>query len=240
MKIIKRICALLEREYGRPEYKPTHSPLDELVLTILSQNTSSVNYGRAFESLRGRFKTWDEVRLSGTAEIEDAIRVGGLANIKADRIKHVLGEIRTIRGKTSLDFLAEMSDEDARSFLMQFDGVGLKTASCVLMFSLGRPVFPVDTHVHRIAQRLGLISSSVSAEAAHGILQGMIPDELVYSLHVNLVRHGRQVCKARNPACDICVLLPICPYGRKWLGTSVILSGAKNLPANVDPSLHSG
>lgn len=219
MKITRRICAFLEREYGRPEYKPTHSPLDELVLTILSQNTSSVNYGRAFESLRGRFDSWDEVRLADTAEIEDAIRVGGLANIKAGRIKHVLSEIRTIRGETNLDFLAEMTDEDVRAFLMQFDGVGLKTASCVLMFSLGRPVFPVDTHVHRIAQRLGLISSSVSADAAHEILQGMIPDELVYSLHINLVRHGRQVCKARNPACDICVLLPLCPCGRKFLAS---------------------
>ena len=214
METIRRIAALLESEYGRPEYEPTHGPLDELVLTILSQNTSSVNYGRAFESLRGRFGSWDEVRLADESEIEDAIRVGGLARIKAGRIKRVLNEIHSLRGETSLDFIAEMPDEDAREFLLRFDGVGLKTASCVLMFSLGRPVFPVDTHVHRIAKRLGLIGSSVSADAAHEILGEMIPDELVYSLHINLVTHGRRVCKARNPRCRECVLLELCPYGR--------------------------
>lgn len=214
MENIRRIAALLEKAYGRPEFHRTHGPLDELVLTILSQNTSSVNYGRAYASLRDRFRSWDEVRVARESEIEDAIRVGGLAHIKAGRIKRVLNEIHDARGETSLDFIAQMPDGEARDFLLRFQGVGLKTASCVLMFSLGRPVFPVDTHVHRIARRLGLIASSVSADAAHDILGDMIPDDLVYSVHVNLVTHGRRTCKAQNPKCGECVLLTLCPYGQ--------------------------
>lgn len=217
MEIIARICALLEQAYGRPVHDPERAPLDELVLTILSQNTSSANYSRAYASLRERFASWDDVRQADPADIEDAIRTGGLARIKAGRIKKVLEQIHSERGETSLDFLASMSDDEARQYLMRFDGIGAKTASCVLMFSLGKPVFPVDTHVHRIAKRLRLIGPSVNAEAAHDVLQGMVPDELVYSCHVNLVTHGRRVCKARNPACDVCVLLPDCPHGQQVL-----------------------
>lgn len=219
MEIIRRVCALLEEAYGRPEFDPVVGPLDELVLTILSQNTSAVNCRRAFANLRERFKSWDEVRRADTREIEDAIRIGGLAGVKAGRIKKLLEKIKGLRGRLELDFLGDMPDKDARAFLMQFDGVGIKTASCVLMFSLGRPVFPVDTHVHRVARRLGLIGPSVSAEAAHKILQAMVPAVLVYSLHVNLVRHGRQVCKARNPTCDLCVLLSVCPWGQSHLAS---------------------
>lgn len=217
MEIVRRIGALLEAEYGRPEFGPDLKPLDEFILTILSQNTSATNYRRAFASLRQRFASWDEVRQADVRDIEDAIRCGGLAKIKAERIKASLDEIYARHGKLDLDFLSEMSDEDARAFLMQFKGVGIKTASCVLMFSMGRPVFPVDTHVHRIAGRLGLIGPKVSAEEAHGVLQAMIPDELVYSMHVNLVTHGRRVCKARNPACDACPLLEICSFGQRIL-----------------------
>ena len=210
MEIIARIGALLEAKHGRPEFKPDLTPLDEFILTILSQNTSAANYQRAFASLRERFASWDEVRQADVKDIEDAIRCGGLARIKAGRIKASLDDIHARYGKLDLDLLNEMSDEDARAFLMQFNGVGIKTASCVLMFSMGRPVFPVDTHVHRIAGRLGLIGPKVSAEEAHRLLQAMIPDELVYSMHVNLVTHGRRVCKARNPACDVCPLLEMC------------------------------
>ena len=217
MEIIGHVSALLEEEYGRPEFSPDLKPLDEFILTILSQNTSAANYRRAFASLRERFASWDEVREADVRDIEDAIRCGGLAKIKAERIKASLDEIHAGHGKLDLDFLSEMSDEDARAFLMQFNGVGIKTASCVLMFSMGRPVFPVDTHVHRIAKRLGLIEPNVSAEEAHGVLQAMIPDEIVYSMHVNLVTHGRRVCKARNPACDVCPLLEMCSYGQRML-----------------------
>ena len=217
MEIIARIGALLEEEYGRPEFSPDLKPLDEFVLTVLSQNTSAANYRRAFAGLRERFETWDEVHQADVEDIEDAIRCGGLAKIKAERIKTALDDIHVRHGKLDLDFLSEMSDEDARAFLMQFKGVGIKTASCVLMFSMGRPVFPVDTHVHRIAGRLGLIGPKVSAEEAHGVLRRMIPDEMVYSMHVNLVTHGRRVCKARNPACDVCPLLELCSFGQRTL-----------------------
>ena len=214
MEIIRRISAILESAYGCPEFGPNEGALDELVLTILSQNTSAANYRRAYTSLKARFGSWDDVRKADTAEIEDAIRAGGLARIKAPRIKRVLNDIHDLRGSTNLDFLADMPDKEARDFLMRFDGIGIKTASCVLMFSLGRAVFPVDTHVHRISRRLGLIASSVSAESAHDVLQAMIPDELVYSLHVNLVTHGRRVCKAQNPKCGDCCLLILCPCGQ--------------------------
>lgn len=215
MEIIRCISALLERAYGRPEFGPNDGPLDELILTILSQNTSAINYRRAYASLKSRFGTWDDVRNADPSEIEDAIRVGGLAHTKAGRIKRVLNEIHGLVGSTNLDLLADMPDKEARDFLMRFDGIGIKTASCTLMFSLGRPVFPVDTHVHRISKRLGLITSSVSAEAAHDVLQAMIPDELVYSFHVNLVTHGRRTCKAQNPKCDDCCLLMVCPTGQR-------------------------
>lgn len=217
MDRIAEICALLDGEYGRPDTKPRYGPLDEFVLTILSQNTSAANYTRAFANLRERIGDWNAVRTASEAEIEDAIRPGGLARIKAPRIKQALNDILERTGDLSLDFLADMPDEDARRFLMEFDGVGIKTASCVLMFSLNRPVLPVDTHVHRLSQRLGLIDRTVSAEAAHDALQAVVPDELVYSFHVNLVTHGRRVCKAQKPACDGCVLLHLCPHGQRLL-----------------------
>lgn len=217
MTSISQICTLLENAYGRPECNPEYGPLDELILTILSQTTSATNYMRAFSNLRARFKTLDEVRNADAGELEDAIRVGGLAHTKAARIKKLLDDIFAKQGKLDLDLLSDLPDEEARSYLMQFHGVGIKTASCVLMFALGRPVFPVDTHIHRISQRLDLIDSSVSAESAHHLLQAMIPDDSVYSLHVNLVTHGRRVCKARNPSCDICPLLELCDWGQKDL-----------------------
>ena len=208
---IKQICALLEGAYGRPECRPEYGPLDELILTILSQTTAAVNYNRAFASLRDRFGSLDEVRHADVSEIEDAIRIGGLAAVKAARIKKLLNDIYAERGDLSLDFLADMPDREAREYLMRFKGIGIKTASCVLMFSLCRPVFPVDTHIHRISRLLGLISSKVSAEEAHEVLGAVIPDELVYSLHVNLVTHGRRTCNANRPMCDVCCLLEICP-----------------------------
>ncbi len=217
MDRIARICALLEVEYGRPDAKPRYGPLDEFVLTILSQNTSAANYTRAFNALRKRFPDWDAVRTADVSAIEEAIRPGGLAKIKAPRIRQALNDILERTGGLSLDFLAEMPDQEARDFLMQFDGVGIKTASCVLMFSLGRPVLPVDTHVHRLAKRLGLIGAGVSAEAAHHVLQAVVSGELVYSFHVNLVTHGRRVCKAQNPDCNPCVLLELCGFGQSRL-----------------------
>lgn len=221
MERIRDICAMLEGEYGRPDTKPRYGPLDEFILTILSQNTSAVNYTRAFERLRERYGSWEAVRTASVAEIEDAIRPGGLARIKAPRIKQALDEILERTGGLSLDFLADMPDEEAREYLIGFDGVGIKTASCVLMFSLNRPMLPVDTHVHRISMRLGLIDEKVSAESAHHELQAMVPDELVYSFHVGLVTHGRRICKTQNPACDACALLVLCTHGQQRLAGGV-------------------
>lgn len=215
MNSIDTICSLLDIAYGHPANKPSYNPLDELILTVLSQNTSVANYTRAFSNLKEKYPAWEDVRRARLQDIESAIKSGGLAHIKAPRIKRLLEEIYQTRGELSLDFLTGMSDEDARDYLMQFAGVGLKTASCVLMFSMRRPVLPVDTHVHRISQRLGLIGTSVSHDAAHGILQSMVPDSLVYPFHVNMVAHGRQVCKARSPLCDVCVLLELCPSASK-------------------------
>jgi len=214
---IADICELLETSYGKPVCSPSYGPLDELILTILSQHTAAVNYNRAFANLRERFGSLEAVRAADVQAIEDSIRIGGLAHTKAIRIKRLLEEVRARFGVLSLDVLADMPDEEARSLLMDFDGVGIKTASCVLMFSLCRPVLPVDTHVHRISIRLGLIEPSINAEAAHHELGEIVPDELTYSFHVNLVTHGRRVCKARNPACDVCPLLELCPSGKRFM-----------------------
>lgn len=219
MDRIADICALLDEEYGRPDTKPRYGPLDEFILTILSQNTSAANYTRAFDRLREQFPEWETARTAPVDQIEDAIRPGGLARIKAPRIKQALNDILERTGALSLDFLADMPDNEAREYLMRFDGVGIKTASCVLMFSLNRPVLPVDTHVHRISQRLGLIGKRESAESAHHTLQAMVPDDLVYSFHVNVVTHGRRVCKAQSPLCDACVLLHICSHGQMLLSS---------------------
>lgn len=217
MKKIERIRALLERAYGHPECHPKREPLDELILTVLSQNTSSVNCNRAFANLRTTYASWDEVVSADVDEIEDAIRAGGLGATKAARIKAILESMSKFNGGLSLDCLRHMTDREAMSFLRQFKGIGPKTAACVLMFSLCRHVFPVDTHVHRLARRLGLIGVKVSAERAHDVLGGMVPPGSAYSLHVNMVNHGRLVCKARNPSCGACSLLEMCPSGQARL-----------------------
>ncbi|MHB1455476.1 MAG: endonuclease III domain-containing protein [Armatimonadota bacterium] len=210
-----RIFRLLEDSYGSPVCKPEYNPLDELVHTILSQATSRANYTAAYKGLRNRFPTWEDVKDADVQDIEDSIRMGGLAKTKAIKIKQILHQINTEHGKLDIDFLADMSDHDAIEYLMGFDGVGIKTAACVLMFSLCRNVLPVDTHVHRICQRLSLISAAVSPEDAFYVLEGKCPPEKRYSFHINLVSHGRQVCKSQKPLCDICRLLPECSFGMR-------------------------
>ncbi len=203
---------LLEEEYGRPAPRPSLDPLSELVLTILSQHTSDANSGRAFDSLRARLPTWEAVRDAEVSEIADAIRSGGLATIKAPRIKRLLMRLSEERGVLDLGFLREMDLTPAREFLLGLGGVGPKTAACVLLFSCGKPAFPVDTHVHRVSRRLGLIDSRTSAEDAHAVLESIVPPDEVYAFHVNLITHGRRVCKAQRPLCDRCVLAPLCDY----------------------------
>jgi endonuclease-3 len=195
-------------------------PLDQLVSTILSQNTNDVNRDRAYRRLRERFPTWAQVRDAPEEEVVEAIRPGGLANQKAPRIQKALQRITAERGELSLDFLADMPLEQAHEWLMSLNGVGPKTTAIILLFSLGRPAFPVDTHVHRVSQRLGLIGERVTAEKAHELLEARLPSEWYYAFHLNLVRHGRQVCQARNPKCDACVLDDLCDYYQREFGDS--------------------
>lgn len=211
MSKLARVCDALEARYGRREWAGGRPVLDELIYTILSQNTTSANCSKAFARLREHFPVWESALAARTQEIADAIRPGGLANRKAPRIKAVLEQAYAQQGSLDLQWIAKASDAEAMDYLLGLDGVGRKTAACVLMFGLGRPVLPVDTHVHRVTQRLGLIGR-VSADRAHDLLAGMVPSERVYSFHVNTVAHGREVCRARSPRCDQCVIREECAY----------------------------
>jgi endonuclease-3 len=208
----RRIYDALVEAYGEPTWRESLSPVDELVSTILSQNTNDANRDVAFRRLRDRFDSWDEVRDAATAEVVDAIRPAGLANQKAPRIQQALKDITEKAGTITLDFLRDMSVEEAKSWLTGLCGVGPKTTAIVLLFGMGRPAFPVDTHVHRVASRLGLIPAEMSAEKAHDRLEDIVPPGEYYAFHLNLIRHGRQICVARNPHCQECFLQEWCDY----------------------------
>jgi endonuclease III len=184
-----------------------------LVETVLSQNTSDVNSHRAFLSLLARFGSLEAVARAGVEDIEGAIANAGLSRIKSVRIKEMLARLTRDNGSLDLSFLTGLDVDAARRYLTSLQGVGLKTASCVLLFSLGMPAMPVDTHVHRVSQRLGLIGPRVSAEAAHVELESMVAPEDRYRFHLLLIEHGRRVCHARNPRCGACVLNERCPSG---------------------------
>ena len=208
------IHQLLIQEYGQREWHPRLDPLSELIFTILSQNTSDVNRDQAWRRLKERFPTWESVLAADAAEIAEAIRPGGLANVKAPRIQETLRVIQMERGGFALDFLAEMDIDEAKLWLTSLHGVGPKTAAIVLLFSLGKPAFPVDTHVHRVSRRLGLIGPKTSREQAHEVLEELLPPEIYYTFHLNLIAHGREVCKSRRPRCATCVLQEHCDYYR--------------------------
>jgi endonuclease-3 len=199
--------------------------MTELVLTILSQNTTDANSGRAFMRLRRRFDSWDALVEAPVEEIEREIAVGGLAKRKAPRIKAALAAVREKRGSWDLGFLRDLPLDEAKAWLRELSGVGPKTAACVLMFALGRPALPVDTHVHRVAGRLGLVPPKATPEKAHDILsygsdgESALDPELVYPLHISLIKHGRRLCRARSPLCAECPLLDGCPAGRGFLGS---------------------
>ena len=211
---IDEIVRLLGRRYGVPRWRRRGDPLSQLIATILSQNTSDANSGRAFESLVSSFGTWEQVAAAGVGQIADAIACGGLSRVKAPRIKQILSRIQTDRGSLDLGFLDGMPSAAAREWLEALPGVGPKTAACVLLFSLGRPVLPVDTHVYRVCRRLGLIGNGVSPVRAHGMLEAMVTADSIYQFHVNMVTHGRAVCRAQRPRCGDCVLLEGCDYGQ--------------------------
>ncbi|MEN8172986.1 MAG: endonuclease III, partial [Chloroflexota bacterium] len=191
-RALKIHLALIEH-YGEPVWRNPLPAIDELVSTILSQNTNDTNRDRAFDSLRQRFPTWELVRDADTSQVIEAVRIAGLANQKGPRIQNVLRKITDLRGSLNLDFLQSYSPDDAYDWLIQFKGVGPKTASIVLQFALGMPAFPVDTHVHRVSGRLGLRPAKMSAEKAHSHLAAQFPPESYYAAHLNIIRLGREI-----------------------------------------------
>lgn len=205
------ISKLLVFAYGIPKKTKT-DPVELLVLTILSQNTNDNNRDKAYARLRRSFPSWDSVLSAPIPKIEKAIKSGGLAKTKAKHIKLALEKIKYDRGKYSLDFLGHTPLEKAREYLLSFGGIGPKTAAVVLCFAFGKPAFPVDTHVFRVSKRLGLISEKTTVENAHKLLEAQIDPQNIYSLHLNLIRHGREVCTARKPKCPVCILRKVCKY----------------------------
>ncbi|MBA2273556.1 MAG: endonuclease III [Actinobacteria bacterium] len=216
---IRAVHRRLRKLQGPFKPKPRVPIIDELVGTLLSQHTSDTNTARAFAGLKTRFPTWEEVRDAPSEEVADAIRAGGLADQKAPRIKAILTEIEGREGALDLSRLHGLPDQEVDDYLCSLPGVGPKTAACVLVFSMGRNAFPIDTHVHRVARRLGWIDDGVTAEAAGRELSPKVPAEIRYSLHMALIDHGRKVCKARNPRCSQCVLFDLCGSGPRLIAT---------------------
>ncbi|MCI0394019.1 MAG: endonuclease III [Chloroflexi bacterium] len=206
------IYELLTGHYGRPEWRPHMPPVDQLVNTILSQHTSGLNRRRAFNNLTGRFPDWESVMRAPVEDVAEAIRPAGLANQKAPRIQDALRRIYRERGELNLEFLAEMPLAEAKAWLTSIKGIGPKTAAIILLFAFGRPALPVDTHVHRVTRRLGLIGPKVTADKAHDILENMGDPETYYAFHLNLIRHGRELCTAQDPKCALCPLQAHCKY----------------------------
>jgi len=196
--------------YGEPQWRGPLPPVDELVSTILSQNSNDSNRDRAFARLREKFPTWEEVRDADEQDVIDAIRPAGLANQKVPRIQNALREITAYRGEVNLDFLREMDSEEARAWLQNLKGVGPKTAAIVLQFAMGKPAFPVDTHIYRVTGRLGLRPQKMTVEQSHKYLEKLFPPDSYYAVHLNLIRLGREICTARKRYCAKCPLKDIC------------------------------
>jgi len=207
----KRLNAI----YGPIHWRPRMIALDELIFTVLTQHTSDLNAERSYDALRKAMPTWASVIEAETQKIADAIHHGGLANQKSERIQKILIEILHRLGHFELEFLSDLPLEEARSWLTSLPGVGPKTAAVVMAFSLKMPAFPVDTHILRVSKRLGLIGRKVSADQAHPIMENMIPSDNRYDMHVLLITHGRQICKARVPQCGRCPLDQECPASTK-------------------------
>lgn len=207
-----QIFELLQDTYGHPTWRSSLPPVDEMVSTILSQNTSDTNRDMAFDALKLRYPSWEAVRDAPVEEVIKTIRSAGLANQKGPRIQAALRYLTETQGEITLDFLADMDIEQAKAWLTGINGIGPKTAAIILLFSFNRPAFPVDTHVHRVTGRLGLIGPDTSAERAHSELEAIIPPEDFLAAHLNLIRHGREICHARQPRCEQCPLTTYCEY----------------------------
>ena len=206
--------ALIEA-FGEPIWRTPLPAIDELVSTILSQNTNDINRDRGFNALRAKFPTWEAVRDANVQDVIEAIRPAGLANQKGPRIQQVLRAISEERGTLNLDFLAGLPIEEARAWLTKFNGVGPKTAAIVLCFSLNMPAFPVDTHIYRVSGRTGLRPEKMTVEQAHPYLESIFPPETYYAAHLNLIRLGREICNARKPKCSQCPIIKLCDYKEK-------------------------
>jgi endonuclease-3 len=248
-RAIRRVHDLLVQHYGSRRVKE-RDPLDGLILIMLSQATSDVNCDRAFSSLKAQFPTWDKVLDAPVEAIADAIRSGGLANQKAARIKQLLREIHQEQGDLDLSWMFAATPDECREYLSSFHGVGPKTVACVLVFFLNKPAFPVDTHVHRVTKRLGWIREKAGAEEAHRVLESAIPDEWKLDLHVNLISHGRAICRAAGnggPRCDECFLRRLCAYGKthsvtvqsRHAARTAVADDGSDFFVTVEPS-HSG
>jgi endonuclease-3 len=208
---VRRIEERLRTAYGRPLLRPHHAPVDELILTVLSQNTNDRNRDVAYARLRERFDSWEQLLHAPIEEVEEAIRPGGLAPTKSVRIKQILEAL----DGDDLAWLPDVPLDQARSRLLELPGVGRKTAACVLMFAFGLPDVPVDTHVGRVGARLGLFRPGASFEEMHDDALRFVDPDAAHEFHMLLIRHGRRTCVARRPRCEECPLLSLCPYGRE-------------------------
>lgn len=223
-----KIHQRLLQAFGEPTWRNPLPPVDELVSTILSQNTNDINRDRAFNSLRAKFTTWEAVRDAKPRDVVDAIRVSGLANQKGPRIQQVLRSITEEQGSLDLSFLSQLTMEDARAWLMKFNGVGPKTAAIVLCFSLNKPAFPVDTHIYRVTGRIGLRPPKMTVEQAHAHMEKLMPPETYYAAHLNLIRLGREICQARTPMCYKCPIVKLCDHRPKTKQPIAKTLGAKD------------
>jgi len=210
-----KIHETLLEAFGEPIWRNPLPAIDELVSTILSQNTNDINRDRGFNALRAKFPTWEAVRDAKVEDVIAAIKPAGLANQKGPRIQQVLRAITEERGSLNLDFLAAMPVDEARAWLTKFNGVGPKTAAIVLCFSLNMPAFPVDTHIYRVSGRIGLRPEKMTVEQAHPYLESIFPPETYYAGHLNLIRLGREICGARKPNCPQCPIIKLCDYKNK-------------------------
>jgi endonuclease III len=209
------VSELLHEVYGTVRWHTDMSGVDMLVECILSQSTSDLNSGRAFAALKARYPEWEQAAYAPVEELIETIRSAGLANQKAPVIQAVLHHIYTECGGYNIDFLGDMPLDEAKSWLTQLRGVGPKTAAIVLCFSYNRPAFPVDTHVHRVGQRIGFLPKGISADRAHDVMEAITPPEAHYDFHITLIRHGREICLARRPQCERCPIMAYCDYYRE-------------------------
>ena len=230
-EVVREIYRRLKRRFGPLDPPRRLDPIDELILTVLSQNTSDVNRDRAYRAMRERYPTWEALAQADPRELAAAIRPGGLAKTKAPRIVAILAEIRGREGGSlDLGWMRTASARRVREYLISLPGVGPKTAACVLAFSLGRPALPVDTHVDRVARRLGFYGERTSAVAAHQVMEESVPSRLRVKMHVGLIRLGRQVCHPGRPACSICPLMTLCPSAPRFLGAHSRATSKRMVP----------